>query len=170
MIKIKTDNAEYVVTPTIFPDGTSQVWKLPEDVFRSSHMLVTWNFESEREVIDLLSLRKLLPNPAYTLSLHVPYLPYGRQDKAVSNWATFNIRVLADLINSMDFYRVTSVDVHNPEETAVFINRFKNIKVTEAEEREGLLQTIFENGKVCNTQTLSEIRARLLSNLTKAKT
>lgn len=38
-------------------------------------------------------------------------------------------------------------------------------QVTEAEEREGLLRTIFKDGKMYNVETLSEIRARLLSNL-----
>lgn len=38
-------------------------------------------------------------------------------------------------------------------------------QVTEAEEKEGLLQTIFKDGVAYNTQTLSEIRARLLSHL-----
>ena len=38
-------------------------------------------------------------------------------------------------------------------------------QVTEAEEKQGLLQTIFKDGKTYNTQTLAEIRARLLSNL-----
>lgn len=36
MIKIQTldltNNLEHVVKPTIFPDGTSQVWKLPEEM------------------------------------------------------------------------------------------------------------------------------------------
>jgi nicotinamide phosphoribosyltransferase len=38
-------------------------------------------------------------------------------------------------------------------------------QVTEEEEQGGLLQTIFLNGELKNTQTLSQIRQRLLSNL-----
>ncbi len=38
-------------------------------------------------------------------------------------------------------------------------------QVTEAEEKQSLLQTIFKDGKAYNVQTLAEIRTRLLSNL-----
>lgn len=127
MIVLRTSAVSHTLQPTIFPDGTSQVWKLPEAIFRSSHVDVTWNFENEREILDLLSLRKLLPNPAYTMNLHIPYLPYGRQDKDISNTSTFNLRVFADLINSLSCYKVTTVDAHNPVETRVLIRNFQNL-------------------------------------------
>ena len=38
-------------------------------------------------------------------------------------------------------------------------------QVSEAEEKQGLLRTIFKDGKTYNVQTLQEIRSRLLSNL-----
>lgn len=128
MIKIKTYLSEHILTPTIFPDGTSQVWKLPVDVMDSEDITVIWNFESEREVIDLLSLRALLP--FHSIHLHIPYLPYGRQDKDVDNLSTFNLVVLAKLLNSMNLDRITSVDTHNPTATEHMINDFTNIKVT----------------------------------------
>jgi ribose-phosphate pyrophosphokinase len=131
MIKIRTLEAEYDLQPTIFPDGTSQIWKLPESIFRSHSFDVIWNYENEREVLDLLSLRKLLPLPAYAMSLHIPYLPYGRQDKEITNTSTFNLRVFADLINSLECYSVTSVDAHNPSETTRLIKRFGNIPATD---------------------------------------
>ena len=132
MIKIVTlSGASYTLTPTVFPDGTSQVWKLPDSIFASSYLEVTWNFEAEREIIDLLSLRKLLPEDKYTWDLHIPYLPYARQDKDVSNTSTFNLSVIADLINSLDCRKVTSVDVHNPDQTGRLINNFENVEVAE---------------------------------------
>lgn len=131
MIVISTSTVKFPLTPTVFPDGTSQVWKLPREVFQSSHIDIVWNFEDEREILDLLSLRKLLPNPAYTFNLHIPYLPYGRQDKEVSNSSTFNLRVFADLINSLSCYKVTTIDAHNPVETRVLIRNFQNIEPAE---------------------------------------
>ena len=126
MIKIKTYLSEYELKPTIFPDGTSQVWKLNDEILQCEAIAVVWNFESEREVIDLLSLRKLLPD--HQIDLHIPYLPYGRQDKEVHNELTFNLQVLADLLNSMNLESVTSVDAHNPDVTKKLIHEFVNIK------------------------------------------
>lgn len=128
MIKVTAESGiSFELIPTIFPDGTSQVWKLPEWVFEFRVLEITWNFEAEREAIDLLSLRQLLPN--HVIDLHIPYLPYARQDKMVSNTSTFNLSVLANLINSLKCREVTAVDVHNPIYTANLINNFKNVHV-----------------------------------------
>lgn len=133
MIKLVTlSGFNHTLEPTIFPDGTTQVWKLPEEILQSNIVGVDWRFESEREIIDLLSLRKLLKNQ--NISLHVPYLPYGRQDKNISNTSTFNLEVFADLINSMNFTVVSTVDVHNPYRTAQLIKNFQNIPATKIHE------------------------------------
>lgn len=126
MITVKTEKGEVVVKPTIFPDKTSQVWKLPEEILTSKEFLITWNFEEEREIIDLYSLCHLLPmhNKAH---LHIPYLPYGRQDKAISNDSTFNLIVFADLINTLGFDQVTTVDAHNPARFERIFNQSRNM-------------------------------------------
>lgn len=100
------------VVPTIFPDGTSQVWKLPEWALEDGPRRVTWWFEEERELIDLLSLFKLLPRPE-SVALHIPYLPYARQDKPVANDATFNLSVLIDVLGLLHCGPITAVDAHS---------------------------------------------------------
>lgn len=118
----------YKVTPTIFPDGTSQVWKLPKELLDSFiDVKIVWNFENEREIIDLCSLALLLNNH---VTLHMPYLPYARQDKGVSNDATFNLTVLAGIINQLNFEKVTTVDAHNPVACSVLFVNFENIPAT----------------------------------------
>lgn len=124
MIKINN----YILTPTIFPDGTSQVWKLPKEILKAQDHSIIWNFEHEREIIDLLSLNKLL-NFSKRIILHIPYLPYARQDKEISNDKTWNLRLFANLINRMECDLVTTVDVHNSELTENLFINFKNIEV-----------------------------------------
>lgn len=132
MIQLVTlSGTKHVVKPTLFPDGTSQVWKLPDEIFASNELEVIWNFEAEREIIDLLSLRELLPDHAYSWDLHIPFLPYARQDKDVSNTSTFNLRVFAHLLNLLSCRKITAVDVHNPDETSELIFNFENVEVTE---------------------------------------
>jgi ribose-phosphate pyrophosphokinase len=126
MIKIKTYLSEHVVKPTIFPDGTSQVWKLPEEFLEAEEVTIVWNFEAERELVDLMSLRMLL---SQEVTLHMPYLPFGRQDKEISNDATFNLQVLAHVLNSLNFTKVTTVDAHNPHAAGKIIEDFHNIPV-----------------------------------------
>lgn len=119
----------YLITPTIFPDGTSQVWKLPDEVTKAGFLRVDWRFESEREIYDLLSLRALAP--ALPLDLYIPYLPFGRQDKQVSNETTFNLAIFLRLIRTLDAHTISTLDAHNPKYPySVFLGHgFENTRV-----------------------------------------
>jgi len=134
MIKIQTldliENKEHIVKSTIFPDGTSQVWKLPEEIINSLNLKITWNFEAERELIDLRSLRALTLKNSH-VHCHIPYLPYARQDKNVTNNTSFNLDIFAEILNLCQFNLITAVDVHNKEQTYKLIKNFQNIPVTE---------------------------------------
>lgn len=129
-----TGYAEHAVKPTIFPDKTSQVWKLPENMLGSKHYKIIWNFEEERELLDVLSLQMLLgqrTTDGYPMvDLHMPYLPYARQDKKIANDATFNLKVLFKCLNSAGFNKLSAVDVHNPDVTRDQYLRFENISIS----------------------------------------
>lgn len=99
------------IKPTIFPDGTSQIWNLSDSLTKSKECVIIWYFEEEREIIDLRSLRKILYTQDWIL--HIPYLPYARQDKEISNDATFNRRVLLDFLHPLACKLITSVDLHS---------------------------------------------------------
>lgn len=128
------DNVE-VIKPTIFPDSTSQVWKLNSNMLKNDIIKIVWNFEEEREIMTLWSFRKLISEYSKNfmsgghIHLHVPYLPYARQDKAIWNDNTFNLHTFAEMLNAMKFNKVTAVDVHNVGLTTKLINNFENIEV-----------------------------------------
>lgn len=108
MLKIN----EHIVTPTIFPDGTSQVWKLPPEVVSSSHPILTWVFESESEIVQVQQIFTLLTGTKVVL--RIPYLPYARQDKDISNDSTFALHAFARWINSIpNIGGVTAFDPHS---------------------------------------------------------
>lgn len=129
MIKVN----DIAIKPTMFPDGTSQVWKLPPGLFAFAYVKITWYFEHEREIMDICSIKALIPEKRH-VTLYMPYLPYARQDKEVSNGSTFNLKVFADIINSLKFDAVLAVDVHNPELTKSYIKNFQNLGVTTIQE------------------------------------
>lgn len=115
---IKVNGVE--IKPTIFPDKTSQVWKLPE--FDSKYCIVTWNFESEAEIIHLAQLKQLLDLQYKKINLNVRYLPYARQDKPISNESTFALNSFALLLNAMCFNTVYIFDPHSKIATDLIIN------------------------------------------------
>lgn len=110
----------YEIKPTIFPDKTSQVWKIePEAFSENGYNLIQWVFENEAEflhVAQLVDLVKYVTKPFTTksfITLDLPYLPYARQDKYIKNDQTFALRTFAKLVNSLYVQRVICFDAHS---------------------------------------------------------
>ena len=103
------------VRPTVFPDKTQQVWQLPDiPVCLGKPMTIHWDFESDSELMTVAQLRTLV-GPHTEVVLVVDYLPYGRQDKLVSNKTTFGLHTFATLINALKFHHVMTTDAHSGE-------------------------------------------------------
>lgn len=111
---IKLNGVE--IKPTMFPDKTSQVWKLDKeelDPNHRGHAEIEWDFEHEGEFMHLAQLKMLLMSvdcPAY---LKLSYLPYGRQDKPIDNTRTFALYTFCKLLASLNFIRITCLDPHS---------------------------------------------------------
>lgn len=105
------------IPATIFPDHTSQVWDLPEDLLQNLYKegicTVVWNFEKEEEFLHLAQLKTLLDTYCKIVKLSMPYLPYARQDKRVENKSTFALHAFATILNSLNFDTVEVIDAHN---------------------------------------------------------
>jgi ribose-phosphate pyrophosphokinase len=104
----------HVISSTIFPDGTSQVWKLPDWIISPGlHVTLTWHFEQERELVDLMSFAAL--KGAALIELVLPYLPYARQDKPVDNSSTFNLHVFVGFLRGLRFKNIVVYSPHSTE-------------------------------------------------------
>lgn len=102
-----------IIKPTLFPDNTSQVWHVPVEAFKATSGDVIWDFEHEGEFMQLAQLKTLLDHKGINANLVMKYLPYGRQDKQVSNDATFGLRTFASLLNGLSFQQVGVIDPHS---------------------------------------------------------
>ena len=102
---------DHSITPTVFPDGTQQVWQLAPALMAASTWHICWSFAAEAELITLIQLSDLgIGRPMH---LELPYLPYGRQDKAVSNEATFGLHSFIRVLRLCAFDRITVMDPHS---------------------------------------------------------
>jgi len=128
MIKLN----EQDINVTLFPDNTSQVWNVSPDTLykfsKTKRFAIDWNFTHEGEIIHLAQLVTLLRNiePTFSITLHMDFLPYGRQDKGVANDKTFGLITFANLINSLEFDMVTTFDAHS-DAPDYLIKNFKNL-------------------------------------------
>lgn len=114
------------INPTLFPDGTSQVWKIPEEILKLKKVSVKWDFTDEREFMHLAQLKNLLDTYLVEASLTMTYLPYGRQDKSIGNNSTYALISFSRLLNSLQFTRVFVLDAHSYVAKEL-INNFQNI-------------------------------------------
>jgi ribose-phosphate pyrophosphokinase len=107
-------NGEKIV-PTIFPDKTSQVWRLTPEQLTEDHGFaqIEWSFESEAEFMHLAQLVNLLRDYDLRIRLDIKYLPYGRQDKLISNQATFGLITFLRLLDSLMIDRIVCLDPHS---------------------------------------------------------
>lgn len=113
------------INVTTFPDGTSQVWKLSDELIDSTKehgINLTWYFENESEFVHLLQTQYLIRDiieqesngrtfPETTLTC--PYMPYARQDKKVANDSCFALNMFLEIFDSAKC--ITTFDVHNPK-------------------------------------------------------
>lgn len=101
------------INVTMFPDGTSQIWKIAEEQLNTARKVI-WKFESEGEFIHLAQLVRLIDMTSKRrLILYITYLPYARQDKPISNNACFALEIFANLLNDLGFEEVYITDPHS---------------------------------------------------------
>ena len=99
---------------TRFPDNTTQVWKLSDWLLKETNWFhITWEFTQEGDFLQLAQLKDLLDSYGHRSALRIKYLPYGRQDKQVSNTATFALHTFAKLLNSLNFEEIIIMDPHS---------------------------------------------------------
>lgn len=115
---------------THFPDGTTQVWKLPDVILHEADSAkYDWWFESEAEIMHLAQAKALTSAHGLQSTLEIHYLPYGRQDKEVSNISTFALHPFAEILNLLKFGRVIIHDPHSAEALKL-INRSEAVYPT----------------------------------------
>lgn len=112
------------IVPTRFPDNTQQVWKLPDHAFVDDTNFIEWRFESEVELMTLAQIRSLIGREA-ELVLTIPYLPYARQDKAISNESCFGLTTFMQfLMDNVSPDKIVVFDPHSTEILQTFCNLY----------------------------------------------
>jgi len=148
MIKLRLKNidgnTEETIVPTQFPDGTTQVWKvkaIANNYRNTIESEIVWQYENESELFHVAQLSDLLDSytgyPRPLKILNIPFLPYGRQDKPITNADTFAQRTFTKIIDTMGFDRVLSFDVHG-------VCTIKNLHKLSAN---NVVKKIFEDNK-----------------------
>lgn len=100
-----------------FPDKTTNI-RIPNEVYGrlscSDKKVIKWTFENNEELVLLQFIVAELHDKGYTdLILHVPYLPYARQDDAKIDEDVLLLKHFSSIINGLNFSEVHALDIHS---------------------------------------------------------
>lgn len=110
----------FPITPTIFPDKTSQIWGVSSIIIDGKNEII-YKHENDAELFYLLQLSQMLYYMKVVHEIHFPTLPYQRQDKPIKfDNSTFALSSFIILLQQMNCKK-TAYDIHNPLATDGYI-------------------------------------------------
>ena len=105
----------------VFPSGCEVHIKLPK--IEDTKVLLTTRIKSSDDVMKLLMATDALKRCGVKeIELLMPYLPYARQDRQMVKGEPLSLKVFADLLNSLNFAKVSVYDVHSEVSLALINN------------------------------------------------
>lgn len=161
--------------PTRFPDGTTQAWHLPKEILGADRILIDWRFEREDEIMTVLQLINLSKRffPTSGVTLKVPYFPYARQDKVVSNDTTFALHTFAQVLQAFKVYKIITWDVHNPALTKGLLPDLVNVEPMAAQlglvKKLGIRTVIFPDAGASARYTGYYVQSGVMSTIYQKK-
>lgn len=104
-----------------FPNGET---RLVESAIKNSlHGVnnVSFKYESDADLIQLLILKKYLDSLKCCCSLTIKYMPYSRMDRQ-ENESAFTLKYITEFINSLNFIEVKIIEPHSDVSVALLNN------------------------------------------------
>lgn len=97
-----------------FPSGCEPHIKIATYLKSQDGIIVTHRIKSSSDIITLLlAVDALKRMGERNMELFIPYLPFARQDRVMVEGEPLSVKVMADLINSCGFEKVTIYDPHS---------------------------------------------------------
>lgn len=131
MIKIRIDNKWWNdVDYFKFPAGEVGISVVDPDFYpeRKRVVDILAHIKNSDDLIGLLMVKDAVDRHFVNCdkNLIIPYFPYARQDRVCNEGESLSVKVITNLVNSMNFKSVTVVDPHS-EVTPALINNIRVI-------------------------------------------
>ena len=124
-MKVININTQQQIKTFLFPDNQPHI--LLEDIEEGDEVKVVCSLTDANKVMQLLECANALEHRfAKKKELFIPYLMGARFDRVMQSGDSFDLQVVANLINSCGFEKVVLLDVHSDVATAL-IHRSINI-------------------------------------------
>lgn len=120
---IKINNKSFEINH--FPDNTQL---LKGNFDPNNPINIFWSYESDEELVTLMFIVKHIRNAfsqTVEINLTMPYIPNARMDRTHNKEEFFTLKYFADIINSLGFNKVVTMDAHSNVSGALF-DRIEN--------------------------------------------
>ena len=109
-----TDINGKIINPKIstFPGGEEYVKIIDNLGIETTINGILNNSSKIMQLFMLINSMRVI-NPIIKITLNIPYLPYARQDRVCSIGESFSLKVFADMLNSLNLYKIIVRDVHS---------------------------------------------------------
>src|SRR5690349_11711379 len=95
-----------------FPSGCEPHIRLKSNI--QDRILITHRLKTPKDIIILmLTVDALRRENAKYIELFIPYVPFARQDRVMNSGEPLSLRVMANIINSMNLDKVAFFDPHS---------------------------------------------------------
>lgn len=123
MLKLGNEVIEY----GHYPDGTLNIKLTSEVIFASiTSSRISWYYDSDEELVALIYIVNALRRQnVASIYLDIPYVPNARMDRCENESDVFTLKYFANILNSLEFKNVTTLDVHSTVAEAL-INNISN--------------------------------------------
>jgi ribose-phosphate pyrophosphokinase len=136
--KVKTFN---------FNGGECHVCVDDIDIEDAHEINIVANLGGSDDIISLLltvdAIRRIVPT--IWINLTIPYFPYARQDRVCNEGEAFSLKVMANLINSLECEKVTIYDPHS-DVTPALLNNCDVVTMTDIIENTLMFNWIKRSG------------------------
>lgn len=91
---------------------------------------ITLKFEDNRDIANLVMAVEYIRDEKKdcNINLEIPYLPYSGMDRKINN-QVFSLKIFAQVLNKLNFSRVTVLDLHNEEVADKLINNIEHSNI-----------------------------------------
>lgn len=110
-----------------FPAGEQNILDFNFSVLPENKCEITWKYENDEELVTLIYIVRHIRNyyPDAEMTLNMPYIPHARMDRVKSTKEVFTLKYFAEIINSLNFKAVYTLDAHSDSSLAL-IDRIHN--------------------------------------------
>lgn len=111
---------ETEINVNYYPDDTQMIRIEPSVIKEAGKNIVTWNYETDEEMVTLLYVSDWLGDAKDIL--YMPYIPNARMDRVKNGNEVFTLKSFCKFINSLGYKKVCVLDPHSDVPVALLDN------------------------------------------------